>query len=628
MNKFNIKKLFIVNFFLILFGALFLNIYIDKDRFLIKYPDDNYHALIKSVILKNCENIDNDNCIGINRLNNINSNDLEENVKFDFERQRHRLLVSYHPLYTFLLNKFFINNEIFYAQKIFHYFLATILAFLIFYYVNIFFKNQKIAFLVILIYITHFFLKGAQGFHFAIPATISAFLSTLGIIFLFNKKKYLFYIFIFLSVLMHHVGLLFTISNYLAIKIYDFYFKNNFKSFLSKENLLQYIFVLILLIFAYNLNYIFFSKNYNSFNAYDLNFEKFDILKIISSNFYILIKYFLLTAFLLNPLSIYFFTKFFLKKNKNIILLLKIIFVISLVSIIITPIGSSDSRITFAYGNRTWEIFVLNFLILFFSFISKIKNKIDIILKYIFFYSIPFFVCINILLLNDRVNFIKKYDNFYHDNKIFMKFLLNTKNTDKILIDLDEANFYYLLNNGIVNKNFFIKKITNSSETKNFDYIIIENPLKLTNRSSVVINNMDRIAVNKSYNYQSFIFYSLKKQKISINGKFYEINIGVNNLILLSGNFIFHDLDSPIYLIGIKTDNNQSSNWPWYSDFKFTIYTKISKWSIFLDKSVDYVKEYDFKEISKKLNTYNNLNCKNKLLSDVDAVLIFKSICN
>ena len=411
MNKFNIKKLFIINIFLILFGALFLNIYIDKERFLIKYPDDNFHNLIKSVILKDCKNINSNNCIGINRLNNLNYNNLEENTKFDLERQKHRLLVSYHPIYTFLLNKFFVNNDIFYAQKIFNYFLATILAILIFYYINIFIKNQKLVFLIILIYITHFFLKGAQGFHFATPATVSAFLSALSVFFLFNKKKYLFYIFIFLSVSMHHIGLLFTIANYSALKIYDFYFKNSLKNFLSKESVLEYILIIFLLIFSYNLNYNFFSEKNSSFNVYELNFKNFDIIKVIINNFFTLIKYFFVTTLLINPITIYFFFKFFFKKDKDVILLLKIIFLFSIVFIIIIPIGSSNSPITFAYGNRTWEIFVLNFLILFFYFISKIKNKIDKVLKYFFFYSVPIFVFINILLLNDRVNFIKNYDN-------------------------------------------------------------------------------------------------------------------------------------------------------------------------------------------------------------------------
>ena len=271
----------------------------------------------------------------------------------------------------------------------------------------------------------------------------------------------------------------------------------------------------------------------------------------------------------------------------------------------------------------------MNFLILFFYFISKIKNKIDKVLKYFFFYSVPIFVFINILLLNDRVNFIKNYDNYYHDDKNLSEFFKNTKDTDKILIDLNETNFYYLLNSGLAKKNFFLKNYTNSLKTEKFDYIIIENPLKLINRSSIVINNMDRVTVNKDYGYISLFFYSVKDQKISINRNFYEINKGVNNIILLSDSFIFYDFDSPIYLIGIKPNNNNHSfNWPWYSDFKFTIYTKVSKWNYFLDKKVDYVKEYDFKKISKNLISYLDINCTNNLISDVDTVLIFKSSCD
>ena len=92
--------------------------------------------------------------------------------------------------------------------------------------------------------------------------------------------------------------------------------------------------------------------------------------------------------------------------------------------------------------------------------------------------------------------------------------------------------------------------------------------------------------------------------------------------------FNFNDLDSSIYLTGIKLKKKQKLNWPWYSDFKFTIYTKTYKWNMFLDKKVDIIKEYDFVEISKDLSESFNFDCENKLISDVDTTLIFKLNCN
>ena len=72
MFKFDFKKIFIFNIFLILFSTLFLNIYIDKERFLIKYPDDNFHYLTKASILKDCKDTKINNCLGIKRLYDLN----------------------------------------------------------------------------------------------------------------------------------------------------------------------------------------------------------------------------------------------------------------------------------------------------------------------------------------------------------------------------------------------------------------------------------------------------------------------------------------------------------------------------------------------------------------------------
>jgi len=257
-----------------------------------------------------------------------------------------------------------------------------------------------------------------------------------------------------------------------------------------------------------------------------------------------------------------------------------------------------------------------------------VKNKLDKIIKYIFIYSIPIFLCVNILLLKDRVNFIINYDNFYHDNKNFSQFLNNTSNKDKILINLKEANFYYLLNNGLINKNFFIKDFIKIDEKIFFDYSIVENPLKLLKQSSIFINNGDKIIISKNDINVDVIFYSMKNQRLSINDKSYKINKGINNINLSNNTFNFDNLDNAIYLTGIKINKEQKLNWPWYSDFKFTIHTKRLQWHFLLDKKIDYINEYDFVEISKNLSKNFNFNCENKLISDVDTTLIFKLNCN
>ena len=196
------------------------------------------------------------------------------------------------------------------------------------------------------------------------------------------------------------------------------------------------------------------------------------------------------------------------------------------------------------------------------------------------------------------------------------------------MIDLNEANFYYLLSKGLITKNFFIKKFIKPNEINNYNYSIIENPLKLTARSGLTINNLDKITYNTNVSNFSIMFYSLIDQKVSINEKSYKVKEGLNNFKLSGKKIIFTSLDQAIYLTGIKIFDEQKSNWPWYSNFKFTIHTEIYTWALFLDKKIDIIKEFDFKKLSKSLNQSLNSSCKKQLISDVDSSLIFSLNCS
>ena len=61
-----------------------------------------------------------------------------------------------------------------------------------------------------------------------------------------------------------------------------------------------------------NLKYNFFPQAESSFNIYELNFKNFDIFKIVVNNFSTLLIAFFPTVILLNPITIYFFTKLFI----------------------------------------------------------------------------------------------------------------------------------------------------------------------------------------------------------------------------------------------------------------------------------------------------------------------------
>ena len=90
-------------------------------------------------MIKNCKISSANECKGIKRINELDYKnfDIEKN---DLERQKHRLITSYHPLYTFLLNKFSHNEDVFLSQKNFHYLLAIILSIMILYYLKFYKK--------------------------------------------------------------------------------------------------------------------------------------------------------------------------------------------------------------------------------------------------------------------------------------------------------------------------------------------------------------------------------------------------------------------------------------------------------------------------------------------------------
>ena len=311
MFSFDKNKILILNFFLILFGALFLNIYIDKNRYLIKHPDDFFHYLTKSNLIKNCKISSVNECVGIKRINKLDYKNFDIEKKIYLERQKHRLITSYHPLYTFLLNKFSQNEDFFLSQKNFHYLLAIILSIMILYYLKFFIKNDKYISLIIITYISHFFLKGGYGFHFVIPSTLAAILSGLSIIFLYKKKKLISYFLILLSITTHHVGILFCLSNLFAFKVYELLSLKEKKNFFNKKNFIEILVYSLVIIFSFFLKYNLFKETSASFNVYEIDYKNLDFLKVIFNNFLMLSKNFIFSILIISPIAIFFFIKIF-----------------------------------------------------------------------------------------------------------------------------------------------------------------------------------------------------------------------------------------------------------------------------------------------------------------------------
>ena len=164
----------------------------------------------------------------------------------------------------------------------------------------------------------------------------------------------------------------------------------------------------------------------------------------------------------------------------------------------------------------------------------------------------PFFIIFNLLLLKDRTENIINYDDYFLYKPDLIQFLKNINEIDKVTIDLNETNFYYLLNLGLIKKDFFIKDFSSETEIKKTNFLIIDNPIKLLKKSSLFIKNKDIIQIDKKYDYLELQLYSLISQEILINDTTFNLKKGLNNIIVDNSLLKFNQINKKVYLIGIK----------------------------------------------------------------------------
>ena len=117
--------------------SILWQIKINDGRIVSWEPDDHLHFLNKATSFSFCQI--NDECYYKNLISNEN---IDESDLYSSERQIHRLLLFYHPLYTFLLKLISKFTNIFDAQKILHLSIGLIQALIIFYYVKYFSKKK------------------------------------------------------------------------------------------------------------------------------------------------------------------------------------------------------------------------------------------------------------------------------------------------------------------------------------------------------------------------------------------------------------------------------------------------------------------------------------------------------
>ena len=113
--KFSNKQLkYLTSFIILIFFSTIFQTLINKEREIIYNPDDNYHQLAKSNNFHNCKK---NKCFEKNLYTLKTKKELQDDENYSFERQIHRLIISYHPLYTLILNRISNIENSFEVQK-------------------------------------------------------------------------------------------------------------------------------------------------------------------------------------------------------------------------------------------------------------------------------------------------------------------------------------------------------------------------------------------------------------------------------------------------------------------------------------------------------------------------------
>ena len=211
------------DFFYLLIGFLFLilaslsfDYYVNKDRVISYEPDDNLSYLIPASNTKYCKNY---KCYEENFFKYQPSVDSEKSEIYRFERQIHRLVYDYTPLYTFLLDKISNKENIYDSQKILHIFLSIISAIAIFVYLK-FSTNPKNLLLIAIILGTHYCVNN-WGIKSPLAWTISCFIGSLALILQFKHRK-LSLLLQLISIIFHQIGLTLLLMGYAVYLLNDY----------------------------------------------------------------------------------------------------------------------------------------------------------------------------------------------------------------------------------------------------------------------------------------------------------------------------------------------------------------------------------------------------------------------
>tara|TARA_B110000971_G_scaffold165572_1_gene169618 strand:- start:479 stop:2368 length:1890 start_codon:yes stop_codon:yes gene_type:complete len=621
-----------LSFFLILFTTIFWQNSLNQKRAISFEPDDYFHFIIKSSNIKHCaENL----CFEEN-LFLEDANTLNEEERFSRDRQIHRIIFSYQPLFTFLIEKISNLNNIFKAQKYFNFVIGFFQGLIIFYYLkNNLSRNQLF---IISLILSTFCFNNFWGISYPASWSLSATLGLLGVYELFNKK-YLGLLYLVIASLFHKIGLILICLGFSTWFIYSLleYFKN--KKIHNKffKEVIQNVFLYSLIIlFCYKIKYsVFDLKNMNEFNLYEFQYSFASIFFGVFSNIQEFIKHFK-SLFFLNPILFPFFVATFFLQTNNKILIIKIFTISLLLFMIVYFVPSGGSY--FSIGFRTWHLFIINYLILSIYSLYALSEKIKHIryIKYLFIFFIPVFSYIGLTVKASTADFLSIKDNNYYnyENIINIQKLITTNSS--VYFNTKESTFYYYLISGFIKNNFYFKD-SNPSFLRNKTprYLILDNPIQAMHGSDPFLIDNLKIKISTAYENYSINLYSNQKSEIKINNSLLKINKGYNLIKLNEKNILFKNIKHPIRITGLILDQDQKTNWPWGEDisvdFEYNIQKKIKYSKIFtkafFDKEyVAYSYKNNFKKIKK--NIFQQFNtCEKTIISDVDSTLVLELSC-
>jgi len=145
------------------------------------------------------------------------------------------------------------------------------------------------------------------------------------------------------------------------------------------------------------------------------------------------------------------------------------------------------------------------------------------------------------------------------------------------------------------------------------------------------------ISKNKENNSKPFYLqlYSKQQDIIRVNNQNTEISKGYNSILVTKNTDIFFNkVSAPIYLIGLKINNNQSLQWPWGNDISLEIENKEYK-KINIKNLASYFINYpqieSYKQKTffnfKNLPNFNDLCTNNNIISDSGSIIVFNESC-